>query len=154
MKLKTIKMADRPRCSCGVKMKLVINRCYGGFSLSLLAQKRYCELIGKEAHFYRAVGSNSGVKVGVEEQSLFIRCVHRDYGERVDLDTLPDDAFFDYRKLDRDNPILIRVVEELGEKANGNCAQLKIIEIPDGVEWQIEEYDGLEWVAEKHRTWR
>jgi hypothetical protein len=29
-----------------------------------------------------------------------------------------------------------------------------VVEIPDGVEWEIAEYDGLEWVAEKHRTWR
>jgi hypothetical protein len=28
-----------------------------------------------------------------------------------------------------------------------------VIEIPDDVEWEVEEYDGLEWVAEKHRTW-
>lgn len=26
-------------------------------------------------------------------------------------------------------------------------------DIPDDVEWEIEEYDGLEWVSEKHRTW-
>ena len=135
-------------------MKLVINKCYGGFGLSLLAQKRYCELAGKEAHFYRAVGSDLGVKVGIEAQELFVHCVHHDYGEKVDLNTLPDSAFFKDRSLDRDDSILIQVIEELGEKANDVCAQLEIIEIPDGVEWQIEEYDGLEWVAEKHRTWR
>ena len=33
------------------------------------------------------------------------------------------------------------------------CSTLKIIEIPDDVDWIIEEYDGNEWVAEKHRTW-
>ena len=27
------------------------------------------------------------------------------------------------------------------------------VSIPDDVEWQIEEYDGMEWVAEAHRTW-
>ena len=53
----------------------------------------------------------------------------------------------------RDDPILIQVVEELGETANGRCASLKIIEIPDDVEWTIGEYDGQEWIAEKHRTW-
>lgn len=26
-------------------------------------------------------------------------------------------------------------------------------EVPDDVQWQIEEYDGREWVAETHRTW-
>jgi hypothetical protein len=30
---------------------------------------------------------------------------------------------------------------------------LKIIEIPDGVNWYVEEYDGRERVAERRRTW-
>ena len=54
----------------------------------------------------------------------------------------------------RDDPMLIRVIEELGDKASGKYADLKIVEIPDGVQWQIDEYDGNEWVAEQHRTWR
>ena len=39
------------------------------------------------------------------------------------------------------------------DKAGGCYARLEIIEIPDKVEWEIDEYDGLEWVAEKHRRW-
>jgi hypothetical protein len=58
-----------------------------------------------------------------------------------------------YWDLDRDDPILIQIVEEMGDAANGNFAKLKVVTIPDDVEWQIGEYDGLEWVAEKHRTW-
>jgi len=54
----------------------------------------------------------------------------------------------------RDNPELVHVVEQLGDLANGDHAQLKVIEIPEDVDWVIEEYDGQEWVAEKHRTWR
>ena len=42
----------------------------------------------------------------------------------------------------RNDPILIRVVEELGEMAGGVCSKLVIVEIPDDVEWTIEEYDG------------
>jgi len=57
------------------------------------------------------------------------------------------------RPENRADPKLIQVVEELGDKANGSCAKLEIVEIPDGVDWQIEEYDGNEHVAEKHRTW-
>lgn len=53
----------------------------------------------------------------------------------------------------RDDPNLVEVIEELGEKANGVCADLKIVEIPDDVKWVIDEYDGLEQVAEKHRIW-
>ena len=54
----------------------------------------------------------------------------------------------------RDDPLLIKIVEEMGDKANGRCAELKIVEIPDDVNWSIEEYDGWEWVAERHRTWK
>ena len=54
----------------------------------------------------------------------------------------------------RDNPALIEVVETLGKKSWGYCAKLKIVKIPDNVEWEIEEYDGMECVAEKHRIWQ
>ena len=57
------------------------------------------------------------------------------------------------RDIERNNPILVEIVEQLGEAANGDFAELKVVEIPDDVQWQVEEYDGNEWVAEKHRTW-
>ena len=53
----------------------------------------------------------------------------------------------------RNNPVLVEVVEQLGEAANGDLAELKVVEIPDDVQWTVEEYDGAEWIAEKHRTW-
>jgi hypothetical protein len=62
-------------------------------------------------------------------------------------------VFFD-GFIDRTDPALIAVVEELGYEASGGFADLKVVEIPDDVTWQIEEYDGSEWVAEVHRTWR
>jgi hypothetical protein len=93
-------------------MKVVINNCYGGFSLSEAGIARYLEL--------------------------------------ADLVITGD--FYD-RDIPRDDAALIQVVEELGDAANGFAADLKIVDIPDGVDWYIEEYDGNEWVAEKHRTW-
>lgn len=63
------------------------------------------------------------------------------------------DWYFSPGDVPRDDPDLIAVVEELGRAADGRHANLEIVEIPDGVEWQIEEYDGLEHVAEKHRVW-
>lgn len=62
------------------------------------------------------------------------------------------DCRSDY-KVKRTDPILISIVEELREDSWGCFAELKVIEIPDDVEWEIEEYDGNEWVAEVHRTW-
>ena len=53
----------------------------------------------------------------------------------------------------RDDPVLIQVVEELGEEAMDRYADLKIVEIPEDVDWYIHEYDGMEHVAERHRTW-
>ena len=53
----------------------------------------------------------------------------------------------------RTNADLVWVVEELGRAANGRFAKLKIVEVPDGIEWEIDEYDGVESVHEKHRTW-
>lgn len=55
--------------------------------------------------------------------------------------------------IERNDPLLVQVVEELGEMANGSYAKLKVVEIPDDIEWTIEDYDGDEWVAEAHRRW-
>ena len=55
--------------------------------------------------------------------------------------------------IERDDPTLVQVVEELGSKSWGSCAELRVVEIPDGVRWQIQEYDGNEHIAEVHRTW-
>lgn len=49
--------------------------------------------------------------------------------------------------ISRDDPLLVECVETL--KPDG----LKIVEIPDDVKWMICEYDGAEWIAERHRTW-
>lgn len=54
----------------------------------------------------------------------------------------------------RTNPDLIKCIETLGERANGEFACLEVVEIPDDINWEIEDYDGMEWVSEEHRTWR
>jgi len=69
----------------------------------------------------------------------------------IELRGIPScDSVYD---IPRDDPMLVKVVETLGEKANGDFSELKIVEIPDDVRWEVKEYDGSEWVAEKHRTW-
>lgn len=62
-------------------------------------------------------------------------------------------SFLDGDQEFRSHPALIKVVETLGTKSWGRHAKLKIVEIPDDVEFTVEEYDGKEWVAEKHRIW-
>ena len=63
------------------------------------------------------------------------------------------DPDFYYYDIPRDCPVLVAMVEEQGTAINGTFSDLKVVEIPDGVNWYIEEYDGLEHVAERHRTW-
>lgn len=117
-------------------MKVVINRCYGGFGLSDQAVVRYAEL--------------KGINLVMEENDS------RTYGATFYLDGIKDDEhYFSYYDLsdDRSDPFLIQVVEELGQAANGFASELTVVNIPDDIEYTIEEYDGIEWVAEVHRTW-
>jgi hypothetical protein len=53
----------------------------------------------------------------------------------------------------RDDVKLVRVVEELRTEANGHCAELKVVSIPDDIKWQIKKTDGVEHVCEVHRIW-
>lgn len=54
----------------------------------------------------------------------------------------------------RDDLVLVGLVEELGKDSWGYHARLKIVRIPADVDWVIEDYDGCEWVSERHRTWK
>ena len=104
--------------------KIVINNCYGGFGLS---QEALIELQKSDSRLVDKFESSIGI---LEEGDLY-----------------PSD------ELKRDNLKLVKIVEQLGSRANDEHAELKIVEIPDNVEYIIEEYDGSEWVAEAHRTW-
>ena len=54
----------------------------------------------------------------------------------------------------RTHPRLIAAIEKVGEdKASGPLAEVHIVDIPDGVSWEIDDYDGIEHIAETHRVW-
>ena len=58
-----------------------------------------------------------------------------------------------YWEIPRNDTTLIWIVEHLGEAAGGKHTQLKVVEIPNDVDWYIDDYDGNETVAERHRFW-
>jgi hypothetical protein len=120
-------------------MKVAINVCYGGFGLS-------------DAGFEKLL-ERKGIEFDKKPQAGISQITH--YYRKGQLDN--DDAYlnsYDFMDVEhRADPDLIAVIEEMDGEAFGWCADLRIVEIPDDVEWQIEEYDGREWVAEKHRTW-
>ena len=144
-------------------MKVVINKCFGGFGLSHAAVMRYAELSGFALypwidHISRSVYKDRATMDNPEIMRHYSRVPLEDvpYDEDGDPE-VPNGAYFNERDIERNDPILVRVVEEMGaghrSGASGQYASLKVVEIPDGVEWEIDEYDGQEHIAQKHATW-
>lgn len=50
-------------------------------------------------------------------------------------------------KKERTIPALVKCVETLGRRASGDSACLEVVEIPDGANWTLQEYDGREYVV-------
>ena len=103
-------------------VKVVVNRCFGGFGLSLKA----CEMLISKGW--------STDQIDITDPSFPYISESRDPSFRT-------------------HPDVISIVETLGDKANGYCAELQIIEVPDDVDWYIHDYDGSEAINEKHRSW-
>lgn len=122
-------------------MKIIINKCYGGFRLS------------EEAFLW--LQKNKGWKItdynesghGYKDETAKIVNATEPKMEGMEHYAIPDS---DELRIDKD---VIACLEVLGEKANSRYSNLVIIEIPDNIEWEVDEYDGFEHVAEKHRTW-
>jgi len=120
--------------------KIVINRCYGGFGLS---EEAFDRLLNAKGIAFEKVTKKGGLAYGPD----YYHAGH-----------LGDDEFYiseyEFRSDDkRDDPDLVRIVEEMGDAANGRFAELGVVEIPDGVVWYISDYDGIESIHEHHRSW-
>ncbi len=153
-------------------MKVVVNKCYGGYSLSpeaclwlhkngydeegfITPIDKYYPKKEEKSEYNKKFGRIAALekwrkyltkKSAKQSDSLFITVFTPD--EKFVLCQRPGD-----RQTGRHHPLLVKCVETLGKKANGGCANLEVVEIPDGVQYQIEEYDGYEHIAEVHRTW-
>src|SRR5687767_9236468 len=101
-------------------MKIVINKCYGGFGLSR-----------KALHELRKMGN---------EYAL----AEIDIGEYWPNSKMKRSKNLENfcSEIPRNDEQLISVVEKLGEKANSRFARLRIVNIPDGIDWEIDDYDG------------
>jgi hypothetical protein len=113
-------------------MKIVINSDFGGFGLSDEAIREY--------------GLKKGLTL-VEEKRDQFGFTYFYIGE------ISDNTLFWEGDIERNDEDLVEIVERLGSAADGKFSSLKVVEIPEGVDWQLMEYDGREWIAERHRTW-
>lgn len=151
--------------------KIAYNGCFGGFSLSAAAIKRYAELKGRDCYFFESARDKNGsLKLGQYEpismkeagkDIMFFAFDIPNPGEvlaktddwhamsqeqRMASNSLYEKHDISNRYIPRDDPHLVQVIEEMGEKASGRCASLKIAEVPSGSRYRIDEYDGNESV--------
>lgn len=140
-------------------MKIVINKCFGGFGLSLLAHKEYLKRKGKKAFFYKQTmnewrdDKNEYIRMEkLTESDRFDFCATKDLGKKTNKWPDSKDNFY-YGDVDRTDPDLVAVVEKLGDDANGWAANLVVVDIPDGAKYSIDDYDGVESVHEAHEVW-
>ena len=114
-------------------MKIVINKKYGGFDLSEEAVLLY--------------GDKKGLNIIAQQDEKIKTITHYFLNEEKE-----ENSFCEW-DIERNDPVLVEVVEQLGDLANSRYAKLKIVEVPDDVKWYIHDYDGIESVYEKHRIW-
>lgn len=140
-------------------MKVVINKCYGGFGLSHEAVMRYFEIKGITVYpeqgktlwkFWTYWTVKPEDRIESKEGEDFYKLPIE---ERAAYNKAHSEQTIYERDIERNDPAVVQAVEELGDKANGDHAELVVVNIPDGIEYSIEEYDGMEHVAEAHRTW-
>lgn len=155
-------------------MKIVINKCFGGFGLSPLAVQELAKLNNRPCYFFTKPNyTGPYIPATLEEATSMLWWAFDvpNPNESISQPTAAEwhqmsqkekqahnsgysshDLSHHYEQ-ERDDAKLIAVVESLGGKASDKCAELAVVEIPDGVEWEINEYDGQEHVAERHETW-
>jgi hypothetical protein len=150
-------------------MKIVLNGCYGGFSLSYEAMAVYWHARGRDLYFYRDISAHDSYSkvhkyerislADIQQQTEFKRltgfiyCTTEDQGAY--LDHFPEHVV-NTRDIYRTDPILISVVEIMGSKAaSGRFAKLYIEEIPNGTKYKINNYDGMEeLITEDDDDWK
>lgn len=147
------KLADLPKQEDTNVRKVVINACYGGFSLSHEGIMEYAKIKGIDLYVYTQHTYNDPYREAKGEAA-------QNSMKRLSYFTKPlkdgkydNEAYFGDREIERDDPALVQVVEKIGNKADGWFAKLKVVEIPADAKWEIDEYDGNEHVQEQCRKW-
>jgi hypothetical protein len=130
--------------------KIVYNACYGGFGLSHEAVLRYAELKGITLYHKDESGIFTHYYLCPPEE--FERLQDEDHNNPIRQGRYErsNAMYFSPSNIERNDPALVQVVEELGDKANGQCAKLRIAEVPAGTLYRIDEYDGNESVETKY----
>ena len=108
-------------------MKVFVNECYGGFGFS-----------------------NEACIMWLEKQGIPVEIF--DHDDRYAHTFLVDGEKRYLRTgISRTDAVMIEIFEEKGsEFVSGPHAELELVEVPDGCQYSIHEYDGTEYIDE---TW-
>ena len=132
--------------------RVVYNSCYGGFGLSKEACQRYWDIKGQQVWIeddtqFKSLGLFTVWLVAPEDR-IPAKGGDDFYSMNMDERVAYNQAYskqtWYYNNVDRHDPALVQVVEELGDKANGEYAKLVIEEVYGS--YRIDEYDGSESV--------
>ena len=137
-----------------VPMKVVVNRCFGGFGIS---NKALLELIKRNFKYVEKINVYSYCKNKDEISRDFME-FDSEYKQHRYMNMLlkNDDLYMlkdRYLENFRSDPDLIDIIEKLGEESFGKHADLEIVNVPDDIKWYIDDYDGRETIREEHRCW-
>ncbi len=141
-------------------MKLVLNKCFGGFGLSHEAMMEIFKHKGVTVYPYITnidddyTGTTWTRFQGQPPTSWFDNIEYlgidpgkdsfvTGIGARCNEYNQFDSQAYDNYTNDAD---LVAVVEALGDEASGVFAELRIVEIPDGMNYTIDDYGGVETV--------
>jgi len=144
--------------------KVVINVCFGGFGLSdeayewLIAygvkvQKYHEQERGKNGRYMDQPLNDGEVIFDRGLTPMGEDSLNDLYYKSVGRSSMSSRYWECWTDKKREHPLVVKCVKELGTKADGRCAELKIVSIPADVDYEIDEHDGWEHIAEVHRTW-
>ena len=138
-------------------MKIAVNKRWGGFGISHKAILRYAELKGIKLYACVDKRDEKGEldfgKLENYTNQTDSFCIHYLTQPLREDGTYVEDTYWSYSNIERNDPLLIQVIEEMGVEANGDHAKIVVVEIPDDVKYEIDEYDGQETIHEVHRSW-
>lgn len=112
-------------------MKIVLNQCAGTFSLSEAAIEK---ILSQKGNIY-------------DLQSERIQSTTDDYRRKRRPVTISDSL-----TIDRNDPVLVSVVEELGPHASGPEAELAVVIMPETSDWSIGDVFGIEFVSARGKV--